>query len=1741
MCAAVSAAVFYWPGALARKGLKMNKLSGKVQRALNLLLASILAVMMLAPASAFALDSPSEDLRPESAAEPPAAPGQPAEQPAEPPATGQPATELTTLAETYAITVGTVANGTVVADQQTAAQDATVTLTVTAAAGYKLKPGSITVLTDSQKAPRVVRGDGTDASPFTFKMPADSVTVTAEFTLICSITIAQGIEHGSVETDIQSGVVGERVTVTLKPDAGYRLKFNSSLNNPNKSLKATYGENNANVNIADTFYDPETGVYTQLNLEATKYYFTMPNGNVTITAEFTLEYQVKVAETVENGGVNPNNITVAGEGERVSAWGVADAGYKEVADSFLVVDADGVAVAYNTVYREFLMPASDVTLSAQFEELPKLEPEVVNFQATASDAEIVCTWNSLGQWKNYQVLYRVKGSTDAHKSSYFYNTLTGTVAGLINGTEYELYLMVDGAVSETVYATPQAIEPTSVVLNRSNATVVLGETVQLYAEVMPNASKSKNVTWSSSNEDVATVGIHGMVETKALGDAVITVKTDVGGKLAVCVLSVVESTAHPSDGSMIIGSTSAQYDSSGGTATVPFTVIVPTNRPIFEADFSFGVGTASSAVYSITGISLEGTALSGSSTTEVGDSKVKINALPLTVSDYYAWGVITPKAGRFLEAGKIYEFTLTIAIKGNAPPVIPIYFSNAMNYAATFYYYDYDYSPNRDRFTQPREKISGQINATWMDQDVPFTGSGTSKTYCLSTADHLLWYANQINTGAETARAALYADIDLTGTSFDGIGTAEHPYDSMFNGSNYSVTYNLNQDSNGAVGFFRYVSNGIITNLTTKGSINVTAGTVNAGGIVGEISGGTGAVGNCVNEVDVTVSGSAGGYVGGVVGYVVSSSSRFAGAAGDCINLGTVNASGTGVLAAGGIAGYFSNTVISGSANGGENRSEGASSLGSVTGRGYVGGIVGLFECTVANKNISDCTNHATVTGLAGAATGGVAGKVVFAQVGGTYNGADRTQYPNRNHGAVNGDTTYVAGIVAWLDDSDSQRAALNFNAGAVSSSSTESGAVVAGIIGRVTGSSTLIIADNINVGAISGGVNATKGGVLGKTDAELSVGLCVGNWYAEQAGLGDAAFAQTALASWLSVNGWAPQYSGTGGDGSKDSPYQLANIYDFIWFTKQVNSASELESAPGRNYNVILVTDIDLSDYPAYEGIGTDSYPRQSYNGVFDGNGHTINVALDGTTTGGQALGGNMAIFRRCGNATIKNLTVTGTVRGRNVAGVALEFGGILENVHNYADITGIDGNAAGVMLNGGPSLIKNVTNHGTISGQNAAGIAMTILVACVVEDCVNYGDVTGQMLAAGVIGTVGAGAKSTDGIPSVIIRNTRNEGTVTSLAPAVLDNVAWYNNADPSTNHTAGGIVGKIDNVIVEMNGVTNNGLVQGSGNNIGGILGTSTFGDYQDTDFRIINSTNNGDVVSTYNGDDPWFLSHINIGGIVGNTSGTFDPSSPQNPYGTPGHTQKATIIGCVNNGNVIGPDGTNIGAIGGLVTGNPDAGSVINIDNNYTTRPVDNGGRNPIDGTYYDPETQEIVDGKVVDKQPPAPEPPDPGDPEDPEQPGGPEEPGDPGDPGDPGNPSDPGNPNPGDNNQPDSPNPDSGQNTDTSEAVTLPGIISIEPLANENQNVEDRSQPIDNRPAPSDPPAAPETPNSTPDAVPEPSTALTASEVSLTPIPLGLGFDTVANTVLTLTVGFVALAILILGGFVFYRQYRRRIG
>ncbi|MDE5777139.1 MAG: GBS Bsp-like repeat-containing protein, partial [Lachnospiraceae bacterium] len=79
---------------------------------------------------------------------------------------------------------------------------------------------------------------------------------------------------------------------------------------------------------------------------------------------------------------------------------------------------------------------------------------------------------------------------------------------------------------------------TKVSLNKISAELSIGDTLQLTAKVSPDNVANKNVTWSSSDGNIAAVDETGLVTAKAHGTAVITVETEDGNKTASCTLTV---------------------------------------------------------------------------------------------------------------------------------------------------------------------------------------------------------------------------------------------------------------------------------------------------------------------------------------------------------------------------------------------------------------------------------------------------------------------------------------------------------------------------------------------------------------------------------------------------------------------------------------------------------------------------------------------------------------------------------------------------------------------------------------------------------------------------------------------------------------------------------------------------------------------------------------------------------------------------------------------------------------------------------------------------------------------------------------------------------------------------------------------------------------------------------------------------------------------------------------------------
>ena len=84
----------------------------------------------------------------------------------------------------------------------------------------------------------------------------------------------------------------------------------------------------------------------------------------------------------------------------------------------------------------------------------------------------------------------------------------------------------------------QTVSVTGVTLDQAELSLYTGESKTLIATVQPSDATIQNVTWESSNTEVATVDANGKVTAEGEGEATITVTTADGGKTATCTVTV---------------------------------------------------------------------------------------------------------------------------------------------------------------------------------------------------------------------------------------------------------------------------------------------------------------------------------------------------------------------------------------------------------------------------------------------------------------------------------------------------------------------------------------------------------------------------------------------------------------------------------------------------------------------------------------------------------------------------------------------------------------------------------------------------------------------------------------------------------------------------------------------------------------------------------------------------------------------------------------------------------------------------------------------------------------------------------------------------------------------------------------------------------------------------------------------------------------------------------------------------
>lgn len=290
---------------------------------------------------------------------------------------------------------------------------------------------------------------------------------------------------------------------------------------------------------------------------------------------------------------------------------------------------------------------------------------------------------------------------------------------------------------------------------------------------------------------------------------------------------------------------------------------------------------------------------------------------------------------------------------------------------------------------------------------------------------------------------------------------------------------------------------------------------------------------------------------------------------------------------------------------------------------------------------------------------------------------------------------------------------------------------------------------------------------------------------------------------------------------GPQDGFYIIASAADLAEFRDKVNAGSADISAK-------LTADIDLggSGTNQWVPIGSGDVDEHNnpigepFSGVFDGQGHIISGFCISNDNVFQGLFGYVSGDK----AEIRNLTVSGDVKGRDTVGGIAGWTGSGSSIENCAanvsisgtdDIGGIAGDADG-------SSIANCSMNGRVSGTryNVGGIAGRPSKNSFIENCTVSGVVSGYYCVGGIAGYAFY----------ISIANCAVSGSVSGTDSQYTGGIAGEAASSPITNCSANGSVsGKtcVGGIAGGVKGspITNcaaNGSVSGSGQYVGGIIG-------------------------------------------------------------------------------------------------------------------------------------------------------------------------------------------------------------------------------------------------------------------------------------------------------------------------------
>lgn len=401
--------------------------------------------------------------------------------------------------------------------------------------------------------------------------------------------------------------------------------------------------------------------------------------------------------------------------------------------------------------------------------------------------------------------------------------------------------------------------------------------------------------------------------------------------------------------------------------------------------------------------------------------------------------------------------------------------------------------------------------------------------------------------------------------------------------------------------------------------------------------------------------------------------------------------------------------------------------FGEVTGRYYIGGVVGYNG---KKSTIINCYSNVKVIGKVGD-TGGVAG----------YNNGTVTNC--YSSGEVIGEKE-VGGVVGYNHSENYYSGKVNncYSSGVVSGTTN-----VGGVVGHNYSNCTVTncywnntVNDSERHGI--GEDNSTDSSVEGKSTAEMQSEDFKNtlNNNAYKYNNTDPA-PGIAACSWEWTNGYPTlDFDGvpvktkfSGGDGTESAPYKISSRADLDELSADVNGGTNYTG----NY-FVMTKDVELGgDSNEFTAIGS----KEDFSGTFDGAGHTVSGLYIN-----QPSKNYLGLFSSIKEATIKNLSVSGEVTGKQNVGGIVGYNSLstVINCHSSVKVTGDDlvGGVAGHLYSG---TITNCYSSGEVIGsdETSSDLDNSPQIGGVVgksygtvTNCYSNGELSGTGDKGGVVG---------------------------------------------------------------------------------------------------------------------------------------------------------------------------------------------------------------------------------------------------------------------------------------------------------------------------------------------------------------------------------------------------------------------